>query len=263
MYLPTLKLNVTAKVQVTPGSPFQSICLDLVDLSCDMESTMFDKRSVYPKRKGIPNRIASVKFSSDEFWNARHFCNDAYVEGELDVIASKFDFEALRDSLWAAKDVLLHKKESVSLNANLRCFVTSDVYLFGIFLRRHTNEKPIEQSTVLATSAAENSHEENDDQETLVANPKTIFGSSLLPNYISPFGNLSFHEADFGVIIDMANVSKHLSLDLPSSLEEFRINYPGTNLVLGRGVEATSNWWVEYYEACGFILGTTLTPLSF
>ena len=162
MYLPTLKLNVTAKVQVTPGSPFQSICLDLVDLSCDMESTMFDKRSVYPKRKGIPNRIASVKFSSDEFWNARHFCNDAYVEGELDVIASKFDFEALRDSLWAAKDVLLHKKESVSLNANLRCFVTSDVYLFGIFLRRHTNEKPIEQSTVLATSAAENSHEEND-----------------------------------------------------------------------------------------------------
>ena len=220
---------------------------------------MFDKRSVYPKRKGIPNRIASVKFFSDEYWNARHFCNDAYVDGELDVIASKFDFEALRDSLWAARDVLLHREESVSVSANLRCFVTSDVYLFGLFLRRQTNEKPIEQSTVLATAAAENSDEENDYREKV----RDRGALSIILDYISPFGNLSFHEADFGVMIDTANVSKHLSLNLPSSLEEFRINYPGTNLVLGRGVEATSNWLVEYYEACGFIFGTTLTHLSF
>ena len=222
---------------------------------CDFDSAMHDSRSVFLKRKGKPNRIAMMKFAQNDYWDARHFCNDGYVDGRFNAVISQVDFEAVRDTAWALKDILVDNQEMTSVNANMRCFVTSDIYLFGFFLRRHGNEKPIEQSMVLSPEDKEDKNKEWDLKKLLVSGVKKSHvekakkGSKLgagvgleIVDRITPFGSLSLQQGNFGILIDVSNISNYIKLDLPPSIKEFRIFYPGAKFLIGAGAGAPSNW---------------------
>ena len=222
---------------------------------CDFDSAMHDSRSVFLKRKGKPNRIAMMKFAQNNYWDARHFCNDGYVDGRFNAVISQVDFEAVRDTAWALKDILVDNQETTSVNANMRCFVTSDIYLFGFFLRRHGNEKPIEQSMVLSPEDKEDKNKERDWKKALVSGVKKShvekgkkglkLGAGVgleIVDRITPFGSLSLQQGNFGILIDVSNISNYIKLDLPPSIKEFRIFYPGTKFLIGAGAGAPSNW---------------------
>ena len=223
---------------------------------CDFDSAMHDSRSVFLKRKGKPNRIAMMKFAQHNYWDARHFCNDGYVDGRFNAVISQVDFEAVRDTAWALKDILVDNQETTSVNANMRCFVTSDIYLFGFFLRRHGNEKPIEQSMVLSPEDKEDKNKEWD-MKSLVSEvlPKKSYGEKAkkrlklsdgveleIVKRMTPFGSLSLQQGNFGILIDVSNISNYIKLDLPPSIKEFRIFYPGAKFLIGAGAGAPSNW---------------------
>ena len=222
---------------------------------CDFDSAMHDSRSVFLKRKGKPNRIAMMKFAQHNYWDARHFCNDGYVDGRFNAVISQVDFEAVRDTAWALKDILVNNQETTSVNANMRCFVTSDIYLFGFFLRRHGNEKPIEQSMVLSPEDKEDKNKEWDLKKLLVSGVKKShvekgkkglkLGAGVgleIVDRITPFGSLSLQQGNFGILIDVSNISNYIKLDLPPSIKEFRIFYPGAKFLIGAGAGAPSNW---------------------
>ena len=222
---------------------------------CDFDSAMHDSRSVFLKRKGKPNRIAMTKFAQDNYWDARHFCNDGYVDGRFNAVISQVDFEAVRDTAWALKDILVNNQEMTSVNANMRCFVTSDIYLFGFFLRRHGNEKPIEQSMVLSPEDKEDKNKEWDWKKALVSGVKKShvekgkkglkLGAGVgleIVERVTPFGSLSPQQGNFGILIDVSNISNYIKLDLPPSIKEFRIFYPGAKFLIGAGAGAPSNW---------------------
>ena len=78
----------------------------MADLTCNIESTLHDARPYYPRRRGHLNSLANIRFRSESS-RERHFCNDGYTSGELDVVVDNFDYVALRDTLWAAKNVMV------------------------------------------------------------------------------------------------------------------------------------------------------------
>jgi hypothetical protein len=250
------QVNVTAKIQVTPGSPFQSVCVNLVDLSCDIESTIRDSRSAYTKRKGKPNKLGMIQFSTNEFQSTRHFCNDEYSDGNLGVLISDVNFESVRDTLWATKNALIDHIDGISIGTSLRCFVTSDVYVFGHFLLRQGHNDPIEQNIVLSSETlnkgAQNRTNANDLRGVLskilpysffaITGSDEAVADDDYTHRIKRFGSVSFNGATFGLDIDMTNISSYLHLDLPPSLKELRIVYPGTTVTFGAGSAARSNW---------------------
>ena len=167
---------------------------------------MHDSRSVYLKRKGKPNRIAMMKFAKNNYWHDHHFCNDGYVDGRFNAVISQVDFESVRDTVWALKDILVDNQETTSVNANMRCFVTSDIYLFGFFLRRHGNEKPIEQSIVLSPEDKYKDKKSTDERMILSAGLSAGIGSEMVKR-MTPFGSLSLQRGNFGILIDISNIS--------------------------------------------------------
>ena len=238
---------------MTPGSPFQSVCVSIVDLSCDIESTMRDSRPAYTKRRGKPSKLGMIQFSTKEFQSTRHFCNDEYSDGNLDVLISDVNFESVRDTLWATKNALIDHIDGISIGTSLRCSIISDVYVFGHFLLRQRHNDPIEHNIVLSSDKAGQSrtNEVKDGgaiSKILTYSLFTTTGSGEedvdqgYTHRIKSFGGISFNSATFGLDIDMTNISSYIHLDLPPSLKELRIMYPGTTVTFGAGSVARSNW---------------------
>lgn len=232
---------MTAHVQVTPGSPTRSVCLGMADLTCNIESTLHDARLYYPRRRGHLNSLANIRFRSESS-RERHFCNDGYTAGELDVVVDNFDYVALRDTLWAAKNVMVDELAGTTLSANLTCFLDTDVYLFGFYLMRRQGTTPLVKQGV---------HFEPPPQtQTRTANnksPKAPKAAADAKALFARHGSVSFDQASFEYELKNATRFVDLTGNVPSSLEEFRIIYPGTKLHIGAGPEgAAAMWSVKY-----------------
>ena len=231
---------MTAHVQVTPGSPTRSVCLGMADLTCNIESTLHDARSYYPRRRGHLNSLANIRFRSESL-EKRHFCNDGYTSGKLDVVVNNLDYVALRDTLWTAKNVMVDELAGTTLSANLTCFLDTDVYLFGFYLMRRQGTTPVVQQGV----HFEPPPLKNQTGKADVIRLGGIFGGFI--TFAALHGSVSFDQASFEY--DLKNATRFVDLtgNVPSSLKEFRIIYPGTKLHIGAGPEgAAATWWVRY-----------------
>ena len=229
---------MTAHVQVTPGSPTRSVCLGLADLTCNIESTLHDARLYYPRRRGHLNSLANIRFRSESS-RERHFCNDGYTAGELDVVVDNWDYVALRDTLWAAKNVMVDELAGTTLSANLTCFLDTDVYLFGFYLMRRQGTTPLVKQGV--------HFEPPPQKQTRAADWKKTKAAASAAAFFTLYGSVSFDQISFEYELKNATRFVDLTGNVPSSLEEFRIIYPGTKLHIGAGPEgAAAMWSVKY-----------------